>query len=129
MKKVLDILKDKNVVIGSKGASNAAITEAETELSVLFDKEYKDYLSSVGFAIYDGHELTGICKAKRLNVVDVTIRNRAIFNDVPDDWYVIEEAHIDGIVIWQDADGKVYQTAPGADSLKIADSLVDYIKL
>lgn len=27
-------------------------------------------------------------------------------------WYVIEEAHIDGIVIWQNELGHVYQTSP-----------------
>ena len=129
MKNVLDVLKEKTMFIGSKGASDTEITEAETELSVLFDKEYKCYLSNIGFAIYDGHELTGICKSKRLNVVDVTKEEREKMPDVPQSWYVIEQAHIDGIVIWQDGDGKVYQTVPGTEPLKIADSLSEYINL
>ncbi len=129
MKDFISILKEKPMYIGSKGATITEIIDAETKLSVSFSKEYKHYLSSVGFAIYEGHELTGICKAKRLNVVDVTLSERNITPDVPADWYVIEQLNIDGIVIWQSTTGAIYQTSPNTKPIKICDSLADFINL
>lgn len=123
----INVLKEKTMFIGSKGASDTEITEAEQQLSVSFSEEYKHYLSSVGFAIYEDHELTGICKAKRLNVVDVTFSERRITTDIPDDWYVIEQLNIDGIVIWQSSTGEIYQTSPNTEPTKICDSLAEYI--
>ena len=81
-------------------------------MSLSFSKDYKLYLSRCGFATYEGHELTGICKAKRLNVVDVTINERTISPNIPENWYVIEQLNIDGIVIWQSGTGDIYQTSP-----------------
>ena len=112
-----------------KGVSGKTIKLYEKKLLVSFSNDYCDYLKAFGVASVNSHDLTGICKSKRLNVVDVTKEERERMPEVPQNWYVIEQAHIDGIVIWQDGDGKVYQTAPGTEPLKIADSLVDYIKL
>lgn len=122
-------LKEKADYVGSKGATEEEIIEAETMLSVSFSKEYKQYLSAVGFAIYDGHELTGICKAKRLNVVDATMLEREITPSVPSNWYVIEQLNIEGIVIWQSETGKIYQTAPKKRTKRICNSLAEYIGL
>ena len=127
MNDLISCLKNKPMFIGSKGASNAQIAEAEEQLTVSFSKEYKHYLTTIGFAIYEGHELTGICKAKRLNVVDVTLSERSITPDVPADWYVIEQLNIDGIVIWQSTSGEIFQTSPNSEPKKIYDSLVEYI--
>ena len=127
MNDLISCLKNKPMFIGSKGASNAQIAEAEEQLTVSFSKEYKHYLTAIGFAIYEGHELTGICKAKRLNVVDVTLSERNLTHDVPNDWYVIEQLNIDGIVIWQSTTGEIYQTSPNTEPEKICESLADYI--
>ncbi len=63
-----------------------------------------------------------------MRVVDVTIESREL-NSVPNNWYVIEDAHIDGVLIWQDETGAVYQTSPGGKQKKIADSLAEFMKL
>ena len=42
--------------------------------------------------------------------------------------YVIEETHMDDIVIWQNAKGEIYQTAPNAKPIKICDSLAEYVE-
>jgi len=110
-------------------ASAEQIKEAENALGLKFAKEYKEYLSDFGCASIYGHEFTGICKSSRLNVVDVTISERANNPDVPNDWYVIEQANIDGIVIWQNQKGEIFQTQPYCDSIKIANSIVEYITL
>ncbi len=103
------------------------ITKAEEKLKLSFSAEYKRYLLKFGFATYDGHEITEICKAKRLNVVDVTLSERSITPDVPADWYVIEQLNIDGIVIWQSTSGEIFQTSPNSEPKKIYDSFVEYI--
>ena len=127
MNKTFDSLKSKPFFKSFKGASNEEIKKAEESLRVSFSKEYKLYLSKCGFATYEGHELTGICKAKRLNVVDVTINERTISQNIPENWYVIEQLNIDGIVIWQSETGEIYQTSPEKKPLKIYDSLAEYI--
>lgn len=124
---IFDLLKRKPFFKSFKGASNEEIKKAEEALMVSFSKEYKIYLMKCGFATYEGHELTGICKAKRLNVVDVTRYERELTPDVPQTWYVIEQLNIDGIVIWQSENGDIYQTAPNVEPLKISNSLAEYI--
>lgn len=112
----------------SLGATSAAdISEAEIQLNVIFSNEYFAYVMHCGVASGDGHEFTGICKSPRLNVVDVTIAERANNPTVPQDWYVIEKTNIDGIVIWQNANGEIYQTQPGCLTIRIASSLAEYI--
>lgn len=113
--------------IGGGGKSEIDIKNAEKILSVIFAKDFHTYLLEIGLACFDGHELTGICASPRLNVVDVTTNERENNPNVPKDWYVIEQANIDGIVIWQNSKGEIYQTQPCRDSIKIANSIVEYI--
>ena len=40
---------------------------------------------------------------------------------------VLENAGIDGIIIWQDKTGKIYQTMPNGQKEYIADSLAEYL--
>jgi len=109
------------------GASNKQTKEAEQALSLRFANEYARYVAAYGYAAFFGHELTGVCKYPRLNVVDVTVSQREANPAVPSDWYVVEEANIDGIVVWQSSVGEVWQTIPGARSTKLCDSLCEYL--
>lgn len=127
MKDIIDIINEKEVISAPKGVTYKEINNAESELSLSFSEEYKRYVSIKGFIIYDGHELTGICDSKRLNVVDVTKTEKAITPTIPNDWYVVEQLNIDGIVIWQSTAGEVYQTAPNKEPIKICNSLAEYI--
>ncbi len=123
---IVETLKSKLLLNSPNIVSEEEIYNAEEILSLKFAKEYKDYLSEFAYAVFDGHELTGICKISRLNVVDVTLEERN-YNNVPNDWYVIEQANIDGIVIWQSKTGEIYQTAPNSEPIKLCDSLSEYI--
>lgn len=127
MRDLINILKEKPMFNGSNGATAVEIQEAEIKLSVSFSEEYKDYLSYFGLAVFEGHELTGICRSKRLNVVDVTICERELTDKVPDDWYVIEQLNIDGLVIWQSSNGNIFQTMPNKEPIKIAENLLEYV--
>lgn len=110
-----------------KGVSAEEIAGAEDALSLKFSKEYCDYLSEFGVVSANGHEYTGVCTSSRLSVVDVTLYEREHNPGVTSDWYVIEQANIDGIVIWQNEKGEIFQTQPCCNCVKIADSLEDYI--
>lgn len=109
-----------------EGASQLQIEEAEKMLKSKFALDFKECLREFGAVSIEGHELTGFSKDKNLDVVGVTERNRKKFN-VETELYVIEEAHIDGIVIWQDANGTIYESASNREMDKIANSLAEYL--
>lgn len=111
------------------GVSEKQIDDAAKTLELLFADDYRDYLLAFGVASVEGHEFTGICDSKRLNVVDVTRAARSITPGLPQNWYVLEEANIDGIIIWQSSSGEVYRTQPGREAVKIAHSICDYLDL
>ena len=111
------------------GASEEQIAQAERALSLRFADDYRQYVRAFGAVSAAGHELTGVCASKRLNVVDVTLSARAAQPAIPRDWYVLEEANIDGIVIWQSGAGEVFQTQPGAEPVKLAASIREYLDM
>ena len=129
MSKFVDFLKEQTAFYALKGVDKSEISRAEAKLGLSFAPDYREYLEVFALASFEGHEFTGICKSERLNVVDVTNKSRQIFGEAADGMYVIEEAGIDGIVVFQGGDGGVFCFAPGVAPRKIADSIVDYIKL
>lgn len=108
--------------------SQESIHEAEHELNLSFSNEYASYVAEFGVAIWDGHEFTGLCDGKRLDVITITKEQRKFNEFVPNDWYVIECLDIDGIVLWQENDGAVYVTAHNSKPKKIANSIAEYIQ-
>ena len=111
------------------GVSADQIADAEKALALRFADDYREYLLAFGIASSDGHELTGICNSKRLNVVEVTLSEKSITHGIPQDWYVLEETIIDGIVIWQNSIGEIFQTQPGREAIKLAESICGYLNL
>lgn len=124
--KIIETITKLGKFLASGPVSENDITEAENRLGLSFSTEYKTYLQNYGSLSYYGHELTGISDNEATDVVINTISERQIC-DVSDDWYVIERACINDIVIWQNREGKIFQTSPGAEPQKIYDSLSDYI--
>ena len=121
-----ETIKMKPDYIGSNGRSDAAIAKAEKELGITFASEYREYLKEIGLACFDGHELTGLTNAERLNVVSVT---KELWKQSPKNsalWYVVEDVGLDGIIIWQNSDGTLYATAPYTNAKKVANSLSEY---
>ena len=126
MKDILNLIKNKSKFYSIGNISEENIKEAELILNIRFASDYRMIMKEYGAVTFSGHELTGICNSKRLNVVDVTKEERK-YNKVPEDWYVIEQANIDDIVIWQDTNGAVYQTMPNKKPIKLCNSLLEYI--
>ena len=108
-------------------ATEEQIIQAERELDLKFSEEYREYLSTFGVVSIFGHEFTGICKSPRLNVVDVTISERQRNPLVPLEYYVVEQANIDRIVIWQSQTGEIYQSAKNTAPVKLFQSLCEYL--
>ena len=94
----------------------------------MFASEYNEYLGEFGSVLADDIEITGIAKSKNRNVVAVTLREWELNPQVEHNLYVVENLGIDGIIIWQDESGRVYESTPNNKPKKIADSLADYIE-
>ncbi len=127
MKKIIEVINNLPDLLPLKSASDTQITDAEIQLRVSFAEEYKDYLSEFGAIMADGIELSGIAKAEHRNVVALTKKERELNPKVPNTMYVIENTCVDGIIIWQDTKGDIYQTQPNMEPKKIADSMADYV--
>ena len=127
MTKGIQIIKSENLIKNAHGAAQADITSAEKKLNVRFSSDFKEYLSEVGSCIFRSHEIVGIGKNRNTDVVSVTEDARDLNPSVPANLYVIEDTHFDGIIIWQDESGTVWQTYPNAQPKKIADSLLAYL--
>lgn len=121
-------IRQKGKFVSLQGVSEERIEKVEKKLKVKFAIDYKEYVSEFGAISYIGHELTGVCDDPALDVVQVTIDEREFFEDISADWYVIEQTHIDGIVIWQSSEGGVYKVAPNTKPIKICNSLIEYIR-
>ena len=124
-KMIIELLKAKEDTYFGKGVSEKEIKKAEKRLGLHFDSEYREYLSEFGFAIYEGHELTGLSKSERINVVDVTLEERK--KGFPKDIYVIEQTGVEGIIIWQSTKGEIFYSSPSCELTEYCKSLSEYI--
>ena len=115
--------------ISGKGASEESVQQAETEIGAIFAPDFRSCLLAFGTFAYDGHEFTGISSSPRLSVVEVTKKQRALNSNIPNGWYVIEEANIDGIVIWQTTDNSIYTATYNAPPVKSANNLIEFLHL
>ena len=129
MSSIVHALKQREDFRSLGSVSPDAVSAAEKALGLAFAEDSREYVEAYGTAWFDGHELTGVCPFPRLNVVEVTQDERLYNPDIPHNLYVIEQAHIDGIVIWQSSSGEMYQTSPGSKPLKLCNSLNEYIDL
>lgn len=127
-KKIVDVIRKLPDLLPLKPATDSQISDAESKLKVSFADDYKAYLKEFGAIMADGIELSGIAKSEHRSVVSLTEQERALNTNVSHTMYVIENTCVDGIIIWQDTKGKIYQTKPESRPKKIADSLVEYIE-
>ena len=127
MSDIINIIKSLPRLSYIEGASKSAISDAEAQLCLGFSSEYLEYLSEFGSIAAKGIELTGIINADYCNVVSVTKQEWLLNPKIPHNMYVIENTCVDGIIIWQDANGYIYQSTPNSKPKQIAQSLAEYI--
>lgn len=112
----------------SAPAGEAEIKEAEARLGLSFADEYKEYLSGFGAVCSDIIAVSGICEDEDYSVVELTEKLRRMHSEARPDFYAIEDVEIDGLVIWQDKTGTVYQSIPDHEPVRIFDSLADFLR-
>lgn len=120
---IVEAFETRDDFIAGSGVAPEIIADAEKELQLSFAKDYREYLLKYGLIMCCGHELTGLGKRERTNVIHVTMQMKQIQNDIPDDWYVLENENMDGAIIWQDTNGNVY-----FNTKKIYSSLCEFVK-
>lgn len=116
-------------LFSAEGSCVDEIYLAEKALALKFAEDYKQYVEEFGIIAYEGHELTGITECTQLNVVDITKEEKRKNKSIPDNFYVIEVANIDGVVVWQKDTGEIYKTVYNSSPILICKSLGDYIQL
>ena len=127
MKNIIDVVNGLSDLIALKLATEKQISDAENQLGLKFANEYKEYLAKFGAIMADGIELSGIAKSEHRNVVSLTQQEWGLNQTVPHNMYVVENLGIDGIIIWQDEKGVIYQSTTDTEPAKIANSLAEYI--
>lgn len=127
MKNIIDVVNGFSDLIALNPATEKQISDAENQLGLKFANEYKEYLAKFGAIMADNIELSGIAKSEHRNVVPLTQQEWGLNPTIPHNMYVVENVGIDGIIIWQDGKGEIYQSQPNIESKKIANSLAEYI--
>lgn len=127
METIVELLQKHPDLICGTGASDSAIEVAEKELGLKFAPDYKLYLRKFGLVAFDGRELTGLGAANHVNVVTVTKNLRENSCEIPTDFYVIEETGIDGLTIFQNSEGHIYQSFFNGKPERIYNSLYEYL--
>lgn len=126
---IIDVLKQMPNMLSLNGCSESEIQSAEEQLNLVFSKEYRDYTRTFGAVSIDGKQITGVVPFADASVVVSTASARSIYTDVPKDWYVVCDVHIDGLLYWQDSEGLIYKTVPGCAPQIVANSLSEYIAM
>lgn len=127
MSDIIDIISSAKNVLSLKGANIQEVKKAQEKLDLVFSIEYAKYTMQYGAVCINNREYTGVVENPDLSVVYNTYSARTITPQAHDDWYVISDLHIDGIIIWQDIDGLIYQTQPGCKPVLICKSMAEYI--
>ncbi len=109
-------------------ASIEDVSEAEKKLSLEFADEYKEYLLSFGAVWSDIIALSGIIDDEDYEVVALTNKLRLMNPQVPLGFYAIEDVGVDGLVIWQDKTGAVFQSIPHHNPVKVFDNLSCFLQ-
>ena len=124
----VDVLNSIENMHALKGVSDEVIREAEKELGLVFSPEYYEYLKQYGVASAKGHEFTGLGSSNRLSVIYNTIQERELHPKMPGSYYVVEQCNIDGIVILQSPDSKVFMIGSDGIIQFISGSLAEYLE-
>ena len=125
---IISVLNKKRIVYHADGVSDEEILKAENALGLKFAEEYADYLRMYALVVFDAHELTGICKSSRIDVVASTMRERNDNAELSNDMYLIEYVGVENLTIWQRSNGVIYEAEYKQKPHKIFDSLSEYIE-
>lgn len=127
METIINVMSNLEDMRFIKPATQLQIDQAEKDLDLEFADDYKEYLLTYGVISARGIELTGLSTVKRLDVVDVTKRERELISNMPSDVYVIENTAIDGVLVVQKRNGNVYSISMNGQMTQLCNSLTEYV--
>ena len=125
----IEKIRANNLYKFAKPAEISTIRDAEKELSLSFSSDYIEFLHNIGACICFEHEINGLTDTNILNVISLTKEQKALYPQTSSSWYAIEDTHMDGMIIWQDSNGCIYQAAPNDPPKKIASCLSDLLNI
>ena len=128
MSDIISTIKRLPELESSGPVSNEEICSAEVAAQVKFAEDYRVYLSAFGAVCSSIIAVSGISEDKDYGVVELTNKLRSLYTKVPPNFYVIEDVGVDGLVIWQDEAGVIYQSVPCSQPIKLFDNLSDYLE-
>lgn len=124
---IVSIIKKLPAMAHYLPASQEDIKTAEEKLNLIFADDYKEYLSHFWAVQSDIIAISGIIDDEDYNVVELTNKMKLFEPNIPSNFYVIEDVGVDGLVIWQNETGAIYQSIPNREPVKIFDSLADFL--
>lgn len=127
MSRIINTIEGLKKLLHLTPAEIEDVLRAQIELGLTFADEYKDYVLTYGVITAKGVEITGVCESKRLNVTDVTKKEREYNPDMPKNMYVIDSTGMEGLLILQDESGAIYSFSSEDGTKKIFGSLADYL--
>lgn len=126
MKNIIEIINELPNLAHLSPATEEYIDSCEKVLQIPFSSEFREYTRHFGAISAEGLELTGAVSVARLSVVDATLYAREN-NNLPFNYYVVEDLGIEELLIVQDTEGIIYQYSRMTGLIKIAQSLAEYV--
>ena len=116
-------IKDLNFI---DGCSDEQIKEAEKLLKLKFPKEYIEYVKEFGCIDFGATEWTGLNIEGELNTVEATLAEKKYNDSFPDNFFVLDDYHIDAKKIIVNESGEVFLLQ--YDNLtKVCNTISDYL--
>lgn len=109
-----------------KGVSAEEIDAAEQQLGMKIPATYREILSEFGSIDIGSDEIFGLGVKGYLNVVESTLKERELAKGELDQYIVIQNLGIDGILIVVDENDNVYEYKNG-DFKNLLSSTAEYI--
>ena len=127
MSKILEVVNRIKHKDNLGNCSLEDIKAAEQALGLKFAGEYIELLTNFGTLTTDYLDISSTLKDPFYDVTHLTkdVRNR--HKGLPNDLYVVYDVHIDGIVILQNASGKVFSIDETGSLMEAYDSLAAFI--
>lgn len=111
-----------------KPASEEVIKSVEEKLNLKFADDYREYLINFGAVRSEIIAISGITNDPEYGVLELTNKIRLFNTQIPTNFYVIEDVGVDGLVIWQDETGTIYQSLPTKAPMQLYNNLTDYLE-
>lgn len=127
MERIVEEISKIPKMFHAKGCSDEQVKEAEKTLKIIFPKEFVAYVKEYGAISFFATEWTGLNVGERINVVDVTKKERELNSAFPKDCFVLENQAIDGIITIVDSEGKVFALQHDKKVL-LCDTILEYLK-